>query len=46
MRAIVDAHLAQTNAKISFDEGYPAMAATPADSNLSSSGARSAWLSD
>jgi glutamate carboxypeptidase len=30
MRKIVAAHLPQTNAKISFDEGYPAMAATPA----------------
>jgi glutamate carboxypeptidase len=30
MRAIVAAHLPQTDAKISFNEGYPAMAATPA----------------
>jgi len=30
MRKIVAAHLAQTDAKITFDEGYPAMAATPA----------------
>jgi glutamate carboxypeptidase len=28
MRKIVAAHLPQTDAKISFDEGYPAMAAT------------------
>ena len=34
MRQIVDAHLAQTDAKITFDEGYPAMAATPADREL------------
>lgn len=30
MRKIVAAHLPQTSAKMSFDEGYPAMAATPA----------------
>jgi len=30
MRAIVAAHLPQTDAKITFNEGYPAMAATPA----------------
>jgi glutamate carboxypeptidase len=30
MQAIVAAHLPQTDAKITFDEGYPAMAATPA----------------
>lgn len=29
MRKIVAAHLPQTDAKITFDEGYPAMAATP-----------------
>jgi glutamate carboxypeptidase len=34
MRAIVAAHLPQTEAKISFDEGYPAMAATPAGREL------------
>jgi glutamate carboxypeptidase len=34
MRAIVTAHLPQTEAKISFDEGYPAMAATPASRDL------------
>lgn len=30
MRKIVAAHLPQTNATIAFDEGYPAMGATPA----------------
>lgn len=34
MRAIVTAHLAKTDASITFDEGYPAMAATPANRNL------------
>ena len=34
MRAIVAAHLPQTDAKIRFDEGYPAMAATPAGREL------------
>ena len=34
MRAIVAAHLPRTDAKISFDEGYPAMAATPAGRTL------------
>ena len=34
MRAIVAAHLPQTDAKISFDESYPAMAATPAGREL------------
>ncbi|MGD0736421.1 MAG: M20/M25/M40 family metallo-hydrolase [Terracidiphilus sp.] len=34
MRQIVAAHLPQTNAKISFSEGYPAMAATPAGREL------------
>jgi glutamate carboxypeptidase len=34
MRAIVAAHLPQTDAKINFDEGYPAMAATPAGRHL------------
>jgi glutamate carboxypeptidase len=34
MRKIVAAHLAQTDAKISFDEGYPAMAATAAGREL------------
>jgi len=34
MQKIVAAHLPQTDAKISFDEGYPAMAATPAGRNL------------
>jgi glutamate carboxypeptidase len=34
MQKIVAAHLAQTNAKISFSEGYPAMAATPAGREL------------
>jgi glutamate carboxypeptidase len=29
MRAIVAAHLPQTDARVRFDEGYPAMAATP-----------------
>ena len=29
MRSIVAAHLSKTDAKITFDEGYPAMAATP-----------------
>jgi glutamate carboxypeptidase len=34
MRAIVAAHLAKTDAKINFDEGYPAMARTPAGEQL------------
>jgi glutamate carboxypeptidase len=34
MRAIVAAHLPQTDAKIGFDESYPAMAATPAGREL------------
>ena len=34
MRAIVAAHLPKTDAKISFDEGYPAMAATAAGREL------------
>jgi len=34
MRKIVAAHLPQTDAKITFDEGYPAMAATSAGRNL------------
>jgi glutamate carboxypeptidase len=34
MRAIVAAHLPKTDAKISFDEGYPAMARTPAGEQL------------
>ena len=34
MRKIVAAHLPQTDAKIGFDEGYPAMAATPAGREL------------
>lgn len=34
MREIVAAHLPQTDAKIVFDEGYPAMAATPAGREL------------
>lgn len=34
MRKIVAAHLPQTDAKISFDEGYPAMAATAAGRDL------------
>lgn len=34
MRAIVAAHLPRTDAKITFDEGYPAMARTPAGENL------------
>jgi glutamate carboxypeptidase len=34
MRKIVAAHLPRTDAKISFDEGYPAMAATPAGRKL------------
>jgi glutamate carboxypeptidase len=34
MRRIVAAHLPQTDAKISFDEGYPAMAATQAGREL------------
>jgi glutamate carboxypeptidase len=34
MREIVSAHLPRTDAKISFDEGYPAMAATPAGREL------------
>jgi glutamate carboxypeptidase len=29
MRTIVQAHLLRTDAKITFDEGYPAMARTP-----------------
>ncbi len=34
MRAIVAQHLAKTDAKITFSEGYPAMAATPAGEAL------------
>jgi len=34
MRAIVAAHLAKTGATITFDEGYPAMARTPAGEKL------------
>jgi glutamate carboxypeptidase len=34
MRAIVAAHLPRTGAKITFDEGYPAMARTPAGEKL------------
>jgi glutamate carboxypeptidase len=34
MQAIVAAHLPKTNAKITFDEGYPAMAATDANRHL------------
>jgi glutamate carboxypeptidase len=34
MQAIVAAHLPKTNAKITFDEGYPAMAVTPAGKEL------------
>ena len=34
MRAIVAAHLPRTDAKITFDEGYPAMARTPAGEKL------------
>jgi glutamate carboxypeptidase len=34
MRSIVAAHLPQTNAKISFDGSYPAMAGTPAGRKL------------
>ncbi|MGO9938781.1 MAG: M20/M25/M40 family metallo-hydrolase [Terracidiphilus sp.] len=34
MREIVTAHLPQTDAKIGFDDGYPAMAATPAGREL------------
>ena len=34
MRAIVAAHLSKTDAKISFDEGYPAMARTSAGEKL------------
>ncbi len=34
MRAIVAAHLPKTGAKITFDEGYPAMARTPAGESL------------
>jgi glutamate carboxypeptidase len=34
MRAIVAAHLPKTDAKIAFDEGYPAMAVTPAGKDL------------
>ena len=34
MQAIVAKHLPKTDAKITFDEGYPAMAATPANEEL------------
>jgi glutamate carboxypeptidase len=34
MKAIVSAHLPKTDSKISFDEGYPAMAATEANRAL------------
>jgi len=34
MRAIVAAHLPKTSAKITFDEGYPAMARTPGGESL------------
>ena len=34
MRAVVAAHLPKTEATITFDEGYPAMAATPANRAL------------
>ena len=34
MKSIVSAHLPKTDAKITFDEGYPAMAATPAGRDL------------
>jgi len=34
MQAIVAAHLPRTDAKITFDEGYPAMARTPAGEHL------------
>jgi glutamate carboxypeptidase len=34
MRAIVAQHLLKTDAKITFDEGYPAMAVTPAGQQL------------
>ena len=34
MRTIVAAHLPKTEAKITFDEGYPAMAVTPAGKEL------------
>jgi glutamate carboxypeptidase len=34
MKAIVAEHLPKTDAKITFDEGYPAMAATPAGEAL------------
>jgi glutamate carboxypeptidase len=34
MQAIVAAHLPKTDAKITFDEGYPAMAVTPANREL------------
>jgi glutamate carboxypeptidase len=34
MQAIVAAHLPKTDAKITFDEGYPAMAVTPAGKEL------------
>jgi glutamate carboxypeptidase len=34
MRAIVAQHLPKTDAKITFDEGYPAMAVTPAGREL------------
>ena len=34
MRAIVAKHLPKTDAKISFDEGYPAMAVTPTAEKL------------
>jgi glutamate carboxypeptidase len=34
MQAILAAHLSKTDAKITFDEGYPAMARTPAGQEL------------
>ena len=34
MRTLVAAHLPKTEAKITFDEGYPAMAVTPAGKEL------------
>lgn len=34
MRAIISQHLPKTNATITFDEGYPAMARTPAGQKL------------
>jgi glutamate carboxypeptidase len=34
MRSIVETHLPRTGAKITFDEGYPAMARTPAGEKL------------